>query len=145
MRTSALIPSVMAMLLIAPAGAQDQANPPPSQQRPESATKVKGLQAERLAILNSLTEQLGKLYESGQVEVDEVIEARVQLFQAGLDAAETQSDRLTLYKNIVKELKRYEEIAQARMEAGQGLATAVLKIQARRLKVEIQLAQAQAE
>ncbi|HEX5103191.1 MAG TPA: hypothetical protein VFV87_05240 [Pirellulaceae bacterium] len=95
--------------------------------------------------MNSLTEQLGKLYESGQVEVDEVIEARVQLFQAGLDAAETQSDRLTLYKNIVKELKRYEEIAQARMEAGQGLATAVLKIQARRLKVEIQLAQAQAE
>ncbi len=146
MRTPARILTVLAAtLLIAPASAQDKANPPRKEPTPESARKVKDLQKERLAVLKALTEQLTRLYQGARVEFDELFEARVQLFQAELDAAEKQSDRLTLYKNFVEELKQYEKIAQGRVEAARGSMASVLKIKARRLEAEIRLEQAMAE
>jgi membrane fusion protein (multidrug efflux system) len=139
----ALILAVMAAtLLIAPGSPQDKVNLPRKEQVQKSAKKVKELQKERLAVLRALRDQLARLYQNARVGIDELLEARVQLFQAELDAAEKQSDRLTLYKNLVEELKQYEKIAHAKVEAGQGLKTSVLKIKARRLEAEIHLEQA---
>jgi hypothetical protein len=39
----------------------------------------------------------------------------------------------------VEELKQYEKIAQARVEAARGAMTSVLKVKARRLEAEIRL------
>jgi membrane fusion protein (multidrug efflux system) len=146
MKMPALILTVVAAtLLIAPASAQDTVNLPRKEQIQKSTRKVKELQKERLAVLKALTEQLARLYQNARVEFGELLEARVQLFQAEVDAAEKQSDRLTLYKNLVDELKQYEKVAQGRVESGRGLMTTVLKIKARRLEAEIHLEEAKAE
>ena len=111
----------------------------------EPGKKVKELQRERLAALEELTDQLTRLYQNARVDIDELLEARVQLFQARLDSAEKQSDRLTLYKNLVEELKQFEKIAQSRVEAAQGSVASVLKVKARRLEAEIHLEEAKPE
>jgi membrane fusion protein (multidrug efflux system) len=133
-----------ATLLIAPASPQDQAKSPRKEPLQESATKVKELRKERLAVLKELTDQLTRQYQTGRVEIDELLEARVQLLHAQLDAAEKQSERLALYKNLVDELKQAEKIAQGRLEAARGTMASVLKIKARRLEAEIHLEQARA-
>jgi outer membrane protein TolC len=146
MRTTALILTVLAATLpLAPASAQDAANLPRKEQVQESAKKVKELRKERLAVLKDLTEQLARQYQNARAGIDELLDARVQLFEAELDAAEKQSDRLTLHKNLVEELKQYEKIAKARVEAGRGSMAPVLKIKARRLQAEIHLEEARGE
>jgi membrane fusion protein (multidrug efflux system) len=146
MRMPAMMLVVMtAALLIAPAGAQDTVNLPRKEQVQEPGKKVEELQRERLAALEELTDQLTRLYQNARVDIDELLEARVQLFQARLDSAEKQSDRLTLYKNLVEELKQFEKIAQGRVEAARGSVASVLKVKARRLEAEIHLEEAKPE
>ncbi len=145
MRMPALILTVMAAtLLVGPARPQDNVKPPRKEPTPESAKKVKELRKERVAVLKELTDQLTQLYQRARVEIDVLLEARVQLVQAEVDAAEKLSDRLAFYKNLVEELRQYEKIAQGRAEAGRGAMTAVLRIRARRLEAEIHLEEATA-
>jgi membrane fusion protein (multidrug efflux system) len=139
-----LLAVLAATLLIARVGAQDKANPPrpepvPGSAKMGAAKTVKELQKERLAVLQELTDQLTRLYQNARVDLRELLEARLQLLQAQLDAAEKPSERLALYKNIVDELRQYEKIAQAKVEAAQGTSADVLKIKARRLEAEIHL------
>ena len=146
MRMLAMMLTVMAATLrIAVAGAQDEVNLPRKEQVQEPGKKVKELQRERLAALEALTVLLTRQYQNARVEIDELIEARVQLMQAQLDSAEKPSDRLTLYKNLVEELKQLEEIAQSRVEAARGSMASVLKIKARRLEAELHLEEAKPE
>jgi hypothetical protein len=69
------------------------------------------------------------------------LDARILLLKAELEAAEKGSDRILLHTKIIETLKRYEEVAKARREAGRGTAADVLKIKERRLVVEILLEQ----
>lgn len=111
-----------------------QANP-----ATEGPAKIKELQKERIDTLKDLVDQLGKLYGSGLVESGEVLEARMLLFKAELDAAET--DRVGIFQKTVEALKAQEELARSKVRVGRGTNAAVLKIKARRLEVEIQLEQ----
>jgi membrane fusion protein (multidrug efflux system) len=143
MKMSALLlTAVAATWLSAPANPQDVSR---KQQDKEPTKKVKELQKERVAVLKELTEQLLRLYQSARVDVDEVVEARVRLFQAEAEAADKQSDRLALYRKLVDELTQYETIAQGRVNAARGSTTSVLKIKARRLEAEIHLEQAKGQ
>ena len=72
----------------------------------------------------------------------EASEARLLLLQAELDATEKPTDRIALYKGAIDSLKKYEEWAKGMVRSGQATETAVLKIQARRLEVEIRLERA---
>jgi outer membrane protein TolC len=128
-----------ATLVMTPA--QDKVNPS-KEQIEESVKKVKELQKERIDTLKELTEQITKLAQSGRVEFGEVLEARMLLLKAELDAAEKESDRIALYQKTIDTLKEYEERANAQVKAGRGTAAVGLKIKARRLEVEIQLEQA---
>ena len=109
-----------------------------------SAKKIKELQEKRIATLMELMELVDDAatrFKNSQASHEEVLEAQINLFQAKLDAAEKMSERIALYKNIIDELNRSEELAKERHRTGQGTAGAILKIRARRLEVEIALEQ----
>ncbi len=106
MRMPALILTVVAAtLLVAPALPQEKAAPSPKDKADEPARKVKDLRKERVKVLQELTDQLERLFRSAQVPYDEVINARQQLFQAQMEAAETEAQRVALYKKLVDVLK----------------------------------------
>jgi hypothetical protein len=160
MRMPALILTVMAAtLLIAPASPQQKANPPleelPSpdarpqakEQKEGPAKTVKELQKERIATLKEMVEQISEQFKNPRLHVsfDELLEARLLLLKAELDAAEKESDRINLYKSTIAELKKYEEWADGRVKMARGTVATVLKIKARRLEAEIDLARAKAK
>ena len=143
MRRPALILTVMAAtLLIAPASPQDGVHPSREDQTEESARKIKGLQKERIATLKEMADLNTRLFQSGHASFEAALEARVLVFEAELDAAEKESDRITLYKNLVDVLKGYEELANQRVKAARGTEASVLKVKARRLEAEINLERA---
>jgi membrane fusion protein (multidrug efflux system) len=146
MRLPIVMLAVVAVIVsIALATAQDSADAPRQPQAPERAKTVEELRQERIAALQQLTEQLTQLYQNARVQIDSLLEARVQLYEAQLDAAQKPSDRHALAKNLVKELKQYEQIAQGRVAAARATTADVLRIKARRLEAEIRLAEANAE
>ena len=143
MRTPALILTVMAAtLLMAPASPQARVNLSRKDQAEESAKKVKELQKERIATLKQMADQTTKLFQHGSVSFEELCEARLLVLKAELDAAEKESDRITLYKNIVDVLKGYEKFAEERLRTAGGTEAPILKAKARRLEAEIHLEQA---
>jgi len=145
MRMPALILTVLATALpIAPASPQDRVKPAPKEQIEESAKKIKELQKERIATLKEMADQLNTLFRAGRASFEEVCEARLLLLKAELDAAEKESDRITLYKNFVDVLKKYEEWAEQRKAGGRVPEATVLNVKARRLEAEILLEQAKA-
>ena len=146
MRMPALILTVMAAtLLIAPASPQGRVNPPRKDKTEESAKKVKELQKERIATLKQMVDVISQLQGRGIVSPEEAYEARLLVLNAELDAAEKESDRITLYKNIVDELKKFENLAEARVKHAQGTTASALKVKARRLEAEINLERAKAK
>jgi hypothetical protein len=145
MRMPSLILTVLAAaLLMAPAIPQDRVKPSPKERVEESAKKVKELQKERIATLKQMVDADIRLEGRGIIPFDEVVEARLLLLNAELDAAEKESDRVTLYKNIVDELKKYETYAERRVKLAQVATVSVLKARARRLEAEINWERAKA-
>jgi outer membrane protein TolC len=158
MRMLALILIVMAATLpMAPASPQDRAKPPLEElppppglppvkaQREEPAKTVKELQKERIATLEEAADVIDDLYRNQRAPHEEVSEARLLLLEAKLDAAEKESERVTLLKKIVDVLKEDEQWADARFKASRTTTYPVLKIKARRLRAEIDLERAKAK
>lgn len=135
-----------ATLLMAPASPQDRVKPSSKDQAEESAKKVKELQKERIATLTQMADIIAKLYQSGRGgSLEEMYEARLLLLKAELDAAEKESDRITLYKNFVEWSKKFENLAEANVKTARGTMAPVLKFKARRLEAEINLERAKAK
>jgi hypothetical protein len=130
---------------VANAGPEDKGDPRPKDRIEESAKKVKDLQKGRIDTLKELVDHAAFHFKSARASHDEVLEVQMMLLQAELDVTEKVSDRIALYKKAIKALKEYEEVADARVRAGQGTAAAALKIKVRRLEVEISLEQALAK
>jgi outer membrane protein TolC len=168
MRMSALILIVMAATLpMAPASPQDKANPPRKEQTEElppppgllppgkgqlqdpakslPAKTVKELQKERIATLKEAVDVIAELYKIQRAPPEEVTEARLLLLKAQLDAAEKESDRITLYKKIVDVMKEEEIVVESRFQGARVSPYSVLKAKARRLKAEIDLERAKAK
>ena len=143
MRGLALILTVaVAMLPMPPASAQDKGEASSSQETEKSTDKVKELQQERIATLKAVAEMETLLYQRSKTSLEDVHEAKVLVCEAELDAAEKESDRITVLQNLVEVLKQYEELAKVRKQNAQGTEAAVLKAKARRLQAEIRLKQA---
>jgi hypothetical protein len=155
---SRILTVLAATLLMAPANPQDKVNkaleelPPPEGLRPvkkqieEPVKTVKELQKERITTLKQLADITNQMFQRGNVRsFEEVLEARLLVLEAELDAAEKESDRITLYKNIVDVLKEYETIADRMVKIAKGTQATVLKVKARRLEAEINLERAKAK
>jgi hypothetical protein len=137
MRILVLILTVMAVfLLMAPASPQDKVNPSRKNQAEKSAKKIKELQKERIAILKGEADQITKLFQMGRVSFEEVYEAKRLLLMVELVAAEQESDRITLYKNTVGELKKIENFAEAKVKSGRGTQASAVKVKAGQINLE---------
>jgi outer membrane protein TolC len=121
------------------AGAQEK---PTKAMAEAPAKKVKELQNERIAALQNAADLSRRLAQSGRIDLRDALEDRLALLKAELDAAETESERISLYKKAVGSLKEYEALAQRRFEAARETDLNFNRIKARRLEIEIQLEQA---
>ena len=145
MRTAAVIVTVMATtLLIARASPQVGVNPVRKDQIAEPAAKIKELQKERIATLKAVADLIADRYNFSAASIQEVYEARLQVVMAELDAAEKESDRITLHGTIVNMMKEYEQAADQLAKTAKAPGSFVLKVKARRLEAEINLERAKA-
>lgn len=110
----------------------------------EPTKKVKELQMERIATLRDAAEISMKLARSARVEVEEALDDQLALLKAELEAAEKGSERITLLQRTLDSLKQYEELAKVRKENARGTHLTILRVKARRLKVEMELEQEKA-
>jgi outer membrane protein TolC len=133
-----------AMLQATLATAQNTVNPPATEPTEASVKKIKELQKERLATLEKLVDQAASQFQKAKASYEDVLEAQLLLLKGRLDLAEKGADRIAIYAQAIEVLKKFEEVANARFQAGRATAAAGLKIKARRLEVEIQLEQAKA-
>lgn len=113
-----------------------------TKEQTDSVKKVKEIQKERIATLKKAAEVSLALAQRDRLEVWEAVEDRVALLKAELEVAETEADLVTLYKKTLDDLKVYEAVAKARLEAARGSELALHKVKAKRLETEIALEQA---
>lgn len=138
---SLILTVTTAGLLAVLARAQDEANPP-GKGEGAAAAKVEELQKERIDCLKALAEVADKLAVGARGSIEDALDAKLLLLQAEVDAARTESDRVSLYTACVNALKEYEQLADARKQAALGSEATKLRVKARRLEVEIRLQQA---
>jgi hypothetical protein len=129
----------------APLAPQTGVNPPGKGRVAASSPRVKELQKERIAALKALAEQLDQLFRNSRAEFKDVVEARVVLLNAEIDAAETGADRIPLYKKAIDNMREYEKLTGARVASGRGTTADVLRVTARRLEIEIRLERARGD
>jgi hypothetical protein len=129
---------IVAVALVSAAGAEDK----PKDRIEASTKRIKELRTERIDTLTKLVDQASAQFQRARGSYEDVLEAHTLLLQARLDAAENGAERIKLYASAVDLLTQTEKVAQAHIAAGRGTETAVLKIKARRLDVEIKLEQA---
>ena len=130
---------IAAAVLLASAGARQERS---KDEIEASAKKVKELQRERIAILRSAADVSVTLARNARIQASEAIEDSIALLEAELEAAETESERISLYGKTVESLRGLEELARAQKEAARGTELDLLRIRARRLEVEMQLERA---
>lgn len=136
MKSRSLMTAVLGMALLTAAASSQEGKPD------ESSRKVKELQKERLATLKDLVEVATSLRGRGFMSVDDVYDAKHQLLNAELDAAENDADRIKLLENFVDAVKELEQVADAQKKAAQATHAAILKMKSHRLEAEIALEQA---
>jgi hypothetical protein len=127
---------------LTPEGPKGGAKPAAQEQIGASAQKIKELQKERIAILKEVVDEAVRNYQKARGSYEEVLKAQMLFLQAELDAAEKESERVTLFKRAVETLSQYEKSAQRDFQGGRATNAPILRIKARRLEVEIQLEQA---
>jgi hypothetical protein len=140
--TSLLLIGIAVGLLTGLANSQEKSNPPAKDKAEESAKKVKELQKQQIATLKEVVDQSFKLAKSSRIEIGDLLEARMSLLKAEIDAAEKETDRIALYKKALEPLKEYEALAKAQFEASRATDLNIHKAKAKQLEVEILLEQA---
>ena len=132
-------------LLASPARPQDGEKSSPEKRADVSTQKVRELQKERIATLKDLADVLAALYQKGAVEASVVGEAKLMLFQAEMEVAATEADRVAICQKTVDALKEMEAMAKAHKQAARGTEASVLMFKALRLEAEIKLEQAKSK
>src|SRR5579884_2355593 len=96
-----ILTDLAATLLTAPASPQDKDNPAHENRIKGSAKKIKELQKEQIGTLKEMTDQATVQFQNARISYEPVIEARLLLLKAELDAVDKEADRITILKNFV--------------------------------------------
>lgn len=110
----------------------------------DSNDKIKGLLQNRLAPLTEAHELLLKAFQSGDVQLGRVLEARTALLRAKLDLSETNEERIKVYEGMVKTAEELLGSTKKLAEAKQATRADVLQAEAHLLEARIGLAKAKA-
>ena len=116
----------------------------------DPADKIKELQKERIAALRELAAMAAEKYSQARLEAKDAYKPRLLLLNAQVELAETQADRIALFKGAIDDLNKLEEFFKAWWTKKTGKALSqpvlpVLQIRSQRLGVEIELERAERE
>ena len=126
----------LVLALVLAIGASETIGDEAGQPREES---IAALLQERRSVLSHLVEHQTAAYRQGEADIDAVVQAHQDFLQVGLELANGHEERITLLERSVELAADFEEIAEARHQAGQGTMADVLKSRADCLRVEINL------
>jgi outer membrane protein TolC len=100
---------------------------------------LEDLLRQRRQTLRTLVDVAEKHYRTGRVPFDVVVRASNDLWEAELALAKGKEERLRLRAKIVENLRKLEDLVQARFQLGKTTLDEVLSAKAARLKAEILL------
>ena len=112
---------------------------------PSKSDTIKQLQEERIAVLKEVVDQTEKAFKAGQVPASQIIQARLDLLKAQLDASRTKEDRVRVLEETVKQAEALEAAVKRQVEAKNEAGIAALKAKAFVLETKIALERTKAE
>ena len=119
--------------------------PRTSAEQPTKSDTIKQLQEERIAVLKEVVDQTEKAFKAGQVPASQLIQARLDLLKAQLDASRTKEDRVRVLEETVKQAEALEAAVKRQVEAKNEAGIAALKAKAFVLETKIALERTKAE
>jgi uncharacterized protein (TIGR03067 family) len=108
-----------------------------------AGTELEKLLQERQEVLKEVVDVALADFKMARIDYTNVLEAQRELIQAQLEQATTREQKIALYKQLVQNLEKVEEVADARRQAGEGSQLDRLKARAARLQAQIDLVRAQ--
>ena len=108
----------------------------------DAGKKLKELHKERIATLKQIADLYSAQIATGFVTHEEILQARLRVLKAELDATETDRERVSVHENIVELMKEFEEMTDKVVKHTHVDRTVFLKAKADRLKAEIDLERA---
>lgn len=142
MKVVTLILAVTTLMLIWTSTNAEDNVPQPPKGVDASGTAMTELQKNRIDILKEVADMSLKLSQAARLELEVALEDRITLLKAESQAADSEPERIVIYNRTLEALTEYEQLARSQKEAARGSELAVLRIKARRLEVEILLAEA---
>jgi hypothetical protein len=121
---------------------QETKIPDPQKQvdaRPRTGETLRALLVEKRDLLRQLVETSRRLFEGGELALEEMLRAKPALLEAELKLAETRRDRLAILEAMLGEAKQLEEVIRQRWERGEMTQTAVVNSKIFRLDAQIRL------
>lgn len=116
-----------------------------TQEETDSGDKIKELKEERLALLVTIQNMTAKGFREGlHFTADQVHQAKLDVFTARLDLAETKEYRIKICEEMVNEDTEWATIVEKHVQAGQLNAVEPVKAQAHVLAARIALEKAKA-
>lgn len=112
--------------------------------RPAIGDGTKELQQKRVVVLKQVHDLTVRAYGAGDknASFDKVLEAKITLFTAMLELAETKTERIRICNEIVKQAEELEKTVLKLSQGGQASRIDVLKAQAYVLETQINLEKA---
>lgn len=107
--------------------------------RPVMSPKLKDLLKERLTTAREMAALVKERFKNGHATVEQMADATRVLFNAELDACETQKERISVLEKFVVAAKEFEQYVTERAKVGQGTPDSALMAKSERLKAEIAL------
>ena len=108
-------------------------------------SKIKELLRERLALLREIASPATKAYQSGEIPIENLLQASHAVLMAELDLCESRAAKIAVLEKIVGLAREVEKTAETLAKAQEAPASAPLKAKVARLEAEIALERAQEE
>jgi len=101
--------------------------------------RIESLLTERLETLRQIVKHATEQYVAGQIEIDNLIRARLSLLDAELETASTRAQRTRVYGERLKFFRDLEGAVKQQQLAGTTTMARMLSVKAERLEAEIVL------
>ncbi len=101
--------------------------------------RVRELQEERLMVCQELVRCMDAQIEAGLIDMGSGWKARESLWEAQLDLAETQADRVRIHQELVQALESLHKMVELRVGDGGGRLADELGVRSNLLKAQIAL------
>jgi outer membrane protein TolC len=108
----------------------------------DSSKKIRALHKERITALQEVVEQLSAAHKNASSSYIDVLQARLQLVHAELDASEGAQERVKCLEKIVELMKEKEALLVQARNSGSTPMWLTLNAKADRIKAEIALEEA---